>query len=149
MASRLGAHRRRQPIPDDVENARAREADSELAWIESDQEDARTLKAIPFEEGFALNRLIREACARRGVVLRETVRSARVDFILALIAAGGGIAPLPQRVVRDRTLAGPTALPPAGNDPRWKRVLAWRHGDAPSPAARARLALVAGKAPDL
>ena len=104
---------------------------------------------ILFEEGFALNRLIREACARRGVVPRETVRSAQVDFILALIAAGGGIALLPELVVQERALTGLTALPLAGNDLRWKMVLAWRHGDALSPAARAWLALVAGKAPDL
>jgi DNA-binding transcriptional LysR family regulator len=104
---------------------------------------------ILFEEGFALNRLIREACARRGVVPKETVRSAQVDFILALVAAGGGVALLPRLVVDERSLTGLAALPLAGNDLRWKMVLAWRQGVALSPAARAWLALVAGRPPDL
>nr|WP_233175875.1 LysR family transcriptional regulator [Dyella sp. ASV24] len=104
---------------------------------------------ILFEEGFALNRLIREACARRGVVPRETVRSAQVDFILALVAAGGGVALLPRLVLDERSLTGLAALPLASNDLRWKMVLAWRQGVALSPAARAWLALVASKPPDL
>lgn len=104
---------------------------------------------VMFEEGFALNRLIREACARHGVVPQETVRSAQVDFILALVAAGGGVALLPQLTVQGRSLAGLAALPLAGNDLRWKLVLAWRQDHDLSPAARAWLALVAGRAPDL
>ncbi|WP_243041614.1 LysR family transcriptional regulator [Dyella sedimenti] len=104
---------------------------------------------VLFEEGFALNRLIREACARHGVAPREAVRSAQVDFILALVAAGGGVALLPRLVVEDRSLSGLVALPLASNDLRWKMVLAWRQGTALSPAARAWLALVAGRPPDL
>ncbi|ULU24861.1 hypothetical protein DYST_01781 [Dyella terrae] len=71
---------------------------------------------ILLEEGFALIRLIREACARRAVVPKETVRCAQVDFILALVA--GGVALLPQRVVDERSLASLAALSLAGNDPR-------------------------------
>ena len=104
---------------------------------------------ILFEEGFALNQLIREACARHGVAPQETVRSAQVDFILALVAAGGGIALLPQLTVQGRSLSGLTALPMAGNDLRWKIVLAWRRSAPLSPAAQAWLALVADKPPDL
>ncbi|WP_430388463.1 LysR substrate-binding domain-containing protein [Dyella sp. 20L07] len=104
---------------------------------------------ILFEEGFALNRLIREACARHGVVPRETVRSAQVDFILALVAAGGGIALLPRLTVEGQPLSGLITLPLASNDLRWHMVLAWRRGATLSPAARAWLALVAEEAPDL
>ncbi|MDR3444577.1 MULTISPECIES: hypothetical protein [unclassified Dyella] len=71
---------------------------------------------ILLEEGFALNRLIREACARRAVVPKETVRYAQVDFVLALDAGGASL--LPQRVVDERSLAGLAARPLAGNDPR-------------------------------
>ncbi|PWK92092.1 LysR family transcriptional regulator [Fulvimonas soli] len=101
---------------------------------------------ILFEEGFALNRLIREACARHGVAPHETVRSAQVDFVLALVAAGGGIALLPRLTVQGRSLDGLAALPLAAADLRWRMVLAWRRGSALSPAARAWLALVAGAA---
>lgn len=104
---------------------------------------------ILFEEGFALNRLIREACARHGVAPRETVRSAQVDFILALVAAGGGVALLPRLVVEGRSLSGLAPLPLAANDLRWNMVLAWRDDTTLSAAAQAWLALVAGCAPDL
>lgn len=65
---------------------------------------------ILFEEGFAPNRRIREACTRRGVVPRETVRSAPLDFTLALVAAGG-VTLLPQPVAHDRHLTGPETQP--------------------------------------
>jgi DNA-binding transcriptional LysR family regulator len=104
---------------------------------------------ILFEEGFALNQLIRDACARHGVAPQEAVRSAQVEFILALVAAGGGVALLPQLTLEGRSLSGLVALPLVGNDLRWKMALAWRHGTALSPAARAWLALVAGQPPDL
>lgn len=104
---------------------------------------------ILFEEGFALNRLIRDACARHGVAPRETVHSAQVDFILALVAAGGGIALLPQLTVEERSLSGVVAVPLSGRDLRWQMVLAWRRGAELSPAARAWLALVAETTPDL
>ncbi|WP_049623240.1 LysR family transcriptional regulator [Frateuria defendens] len=102
---------------------------------------------ILFEEGFALNRLIREACARRGIVPRETVRSAQVDFILALVSAGGGVALLPRLTVQDRSLSGVQVLPLSGRELRWRMVLAWRRDAGLSPAAQAWLALAAGRHP--
>lgn len=104
---------------------------------------------ILFEEGFALNRLIEEACLRHGIVPRETVRSSQVDFILALVAAGGGIALLPRLAVASRKLLGVAALPLASSELRWRMVLAWRAGAQLSPAAKAWLALVASHTPDL
>lgn len=138
-----------QPVCDEAmlallpqNHPRAGAARFRLEWL-------RDTPLILFEEGFALNRLIREACARRGIVPQETVRSAQVDFILALVAAGGGIALLPRLTVRERTLSGLAALPLAGTDLRWRLVLVWRQGAALSPAARAWLELVAQTAPDL
>jgi len=104
---------------------------------------------ILFEEGFALNRLIQEACAHHGIAPRETVRSSQVGFILALVAAGGGIALLPRLTVEERRLSGIAAVPLAGRELRWRMVLAWRKGAQLSPAAGAWLALVAGATPDL
>lgn len=104
---------------------------------------------ILFEEGFALNRLIDAACDRHGIVPRETVRSSQVDFILALVAAGGGIALLPRLTVESRRLRGVVAVPLAGRELRWRMVLAWREGAQLSPAATAWLSLVANATPDL
>lgn len=104
---------------------------------------------ISFEEGFALNRLIAAACEANGIVPRETVRSSQVDFILALVAAGGGIALLPKLTVDSRKLRGVVAVPLAGRELRWRMVLAWRKGAQLSPAAQAWLALVAKTTPDL
>lgn len=104
---------------------------------------------ILFEEGFALNRLIEAAFRRHALVPRETVRSSQVDFILALVAAGGGIALLPRLTVEARKLRGVVAVPLAGRELRWRMVLAWRAGAQLSPAARAWLDLVAATTPDL
>ncbi|HEX8778161.1 MAG TPA: LysR substrate-binding domain-containing protein, partial [Rhodanobacter sp.] len=104
---------------------------------------------ILFEQGFALNQLIRDACARHGIVPSETVHSSQVDFIVALVAAGGGIALLPRLTVEERRLSGVAAVPLAGRELRWRMVLAWRRGTQLSAAARAWLALVAGTTPDL
>lgn len=54
----------------------------------------------------------------RKLVPRETVRSAQLDFIPALVVAAGVMAVLPQRVVQDRHLTSLVALPQAGNDLR-------------------------------
>lgn len=104
---------------------------------------------ILFEQGFALNQLIRDACARRGIVPKETVHSAQVDFIFALVAAGGGIALLPRLALRGRMLSGITAIPLSGRSLRWRLSLAWRRNTSLSPAGHAWLELVATHTPDL
>ncbi|TBR39996.1 MULTISPECIES: LysR substrate-binding domain-containing protein [Dyella] len=107
------------------------------------------LPLIFYEEGFALNRLIRDVLARKNIVPHEAVRSAQLDFILALVSAGSGVALVPQLTLAQRTLEGIAAIPLAGKDLRWKMVLAWSRGRVPSPAARAWLDLVAQTHPDL
>jgi DNA-binding transcriptional LysR family regulator len=145
----IGAGLDHQPVSDEPmlallpqSHPRARARRFRLEWLAESP-------LILFEEGFALNRLIREACARHGVAPHETVRSAQVDFVLALVAAGGGIALLPRLTIADRALPGLVAVPLATNELRWRMVLAWRHGSELSPAAQAWLALVAASTPDL
>lgn len=109
--------------------------------------DLRESPFILFERGFALNDLIEHACRRRGFTPREAARSGQPDFILALVAAGLGVALLPRLMVRGR-LTGPveTALV-AEPDLRWQAGLVWRR-DAPlSPAGEAWLALVRAEMP--
>lgn len=118
---------------------RARQTHFRLEWL-----DAAPL--ILFEQGFALNKLIRDACARRDINPRELLHSAQIEFILALVSSGSGIALLPRLSIRERPLAGSVALPLASDDLRWQLVLAWREQAQLSPAARAWLALAADTA---
>jgi DNA-binding transcriptional LysR family regulator len=144
-----GAGLQHQPVRDEPmlallpeSHPRAGAARFRLAWLAESP-------LILFEQGFALNQLIRDACARLGIVPSETVHSSQVDFIVALVAAGGGIALLPRLTVEERRLSGVAAVPLAGRELRWRMVLAWRQGTQLSAAARAWLALVAGTTPDL
>ncbi|HEX7338948.1 MAG TPA: LysR substrate-binding domain-containing protein [Rhodanobacteraceae bacterium] len=134
-----------QPVCDEpmlailpLADAHARARRFRLEWLNDSP-------LILFEQGFALNSLIADACRQRGIAPRETVRSAQVDFILALVSGGGGIALLPRLVVAERTLAGAVAIPLVGRDLRWRLDLAWRRGRLLSPAARAWQALAKGK----
>lgn len=96
---------------------------------------------ILFESGFALNRLIDEACRKRGFVPKEAARSGQADFILALVAAGLGVALLPRLVTENRVLSPLHAALLDEEDLRWRAALVWRRGATLSPAARAWLAL--------
>lgn len=94
---------------------------------------------ILFEQGFALNLMIADACRQKGITLQETLRSGQIDFIMALVAAGSGIALLPRLTVSERLLEGLTARPLSDDSIRWRLSLAWRRGVALSPAAKAFL----------
>ncbi|MTJ79580.1 MAG: LysR family transcriptional regulator [Telmatospirillum sp.] len=102
---------------------------------------------ILFESGFALNGLIDSACRRRGFIPREAARSGQADFIIALVAAGMGVALLPRLNVEQRVRPPVHAALLDETDLRWRAALTWRRGAALSPAARAWLALAAEKTP--
>lgn len=95
---------------------------------------------ILFEQGFALNLMIAAACRDKGITPQETLRSGQIDFIMALVAAGSGIALLPRLTVTDHLLDGLVTRPLADNAIRWQLSLAWRRGVPLSPAAKAFLA---------
>ncbi|NKF23111.1 LysR family transcriptional regulator [Solimonas marina] len=96
---------------------------------------------ILFEEGFALNQLIRKALERRGIAPREVIHSAQADFILAMVASGSGVVLLPKLSAAGRSLSGVVTMPVADASLRWRMGVAWRR-ESQSPAARAWLALV-------
>jgi DNA-binding transcriptional LysR family regulator len=100
---------------------------------------------ILFEAGFTLNEMIRAACQRRGFQPREVAHSAQPDFILALVAAGLGVAFLPRLVAERQVKAPLTAILLDENDLRWDLSLIWRAGSILSPAAKAWIDLVAGQ----
>lgn len=97
---------------------------------------------ILFERGFALNAMIEAACRRRGITLVEAARSGNADFIIALVAAGLGVAVLPRLEVVARARLSVEVVPVDEEDLRWRLGLIWRRGAALSPAAARWLALV-------
>jgi DNA-binding transcriptional LysR family regulator len=96
---------------------------------------------IFFDRGFALNAIIASACHKRGLNPVEVARSGNPDFIIALVAAGLGVAMLPRlEIVARGKLSIETALVDE-SDLRWRLGLIWRQGASLSPAAVRWLAL--------
>lgn len=100
---------------------------------------------ILFEQGFALNTRIEHACALRGFTPRLAARSGQLDFIIALVAAGLGVALLPRLLTEGRNLEPLGVVLVDETDLRWRAALSWRKGARLSPAARAWLALAREK----
>ena len=96
---------------------------------------------ILFEQGFVLNARIEAACRARGFAPTAAARSGQVDFIIALVAAGLGVALLPRILTEGRPLAPLRTALVDETDLRWRAALVWRKGARLSPAARAWLAL--------
>ncbi|WP_312412716.1 LysR family transcriptional regulator [Shinella sp.] len=94
-----------------------------------------------FESGFALNRIIVDACRRAGVEPSVAARSSQIDFIVELAAAGLGIAFLPRMIAEQRS--HPAVRHVALVDPgtEWHIAMIWRRGAYLSHAAKAWLAL--------
>ncbi|WP_428565529.1 MAG: LysR family transcriptional regulator [Solidesulfovibrio sp. DCME] len=102
---------------------------------------------ILFEQGFVLNSRIEAACRTRGFAPHPAARSSQVDFIIALVAAGLGVALLPRILTEGRNLSPVVATLLDEPGLRWRAALVWRKGARLSPAARAWLALAREKLP--
>lgn len=104
-------------------------------------DDLRDEPFLMFASGFALNRRIRDACAQHGFAPREAVQSGQIAFIVALAAAGMGVALLPRMIAEDRRRPDVAVmlLDEPGLD--WHMALVWRRGAFLSHAAQAWLAL--------
>lgn len=73
-----------------------------------------------FERGFVFNSIIAAACRKRRITLQEAARGAHADFVIALVAAGLGVALLPRLEVEARgRLSVETALVDE-KDLRWR-----------------------------
>lgn len=139
-----------KPVPDHVDwQPVAREplvallpADHPKARAESvGLHELRESPFILFETGFALNRIIHDACQRAGFAPAIAARSGQIDFIVALVAAGLGVAFLPRITARDDLHAGVCRVPLRDPGTDWEMVLVWRRGGYLSHAAQAWLAL--------
>lgn len=96
---------------------------------------------ILFESGFALNAVILNAFARQKVKPDIVARSGQIDFIVALVAAGLGIAFLPRMIARERAHPDVARVLLDEPDTAWSMALIWRRGAYLSDAARAWLHL--------
>jgi len=103
--------------------------------------DLKEYPLILFEAGFALNPIILSACERRGFKPKISARSAQIDFIVELVAAGLGIGFLPRMLAKLHAHPAIQYVPLDEPQTEWHLVLAWRRGAYLPPAARAWLLL--------
>src|SRR4029077_11196788 len=93
------------------------------------------------EAGFALNRVILDACRRRGFQPIIAARSSQIDFIVELVATGLGIGFLPRMIAEQRRHPAVRQVLLAEPQTEWHMAMIWRRGSYLSYAARAWLAL--------
>lgn len=98
---------------------------------------------VLFDKGFMFNRKIIEACRARGFTPQEVARSGQIDFIVALVAAGMGLALLPRMIALRRPHPDVVMLPLDSQELTWHMALIWRRGAFLSHAAQAWLQLAA------
>jgi DNA-binding transcriptional LysR family regulator len=106
--------------------------------------DLKALQHMPFvlfETGFALNRVILDACRRGGFEPTVAARSSQIDFIIELAAAGLGVAILPQVIAERRKHSSVKYVLLADPYAEWHIALIWRRSGYLSHAARAWLEL--------
>jgi DNA-binding transcriptional LysR family regulator len=99
----------------------------------------RDLPFILFETGFALNRIILDACKRHGFDPPVVARSSQIDFIVELAAADLGIAFLPRMIADQRKHSLVRCIPLSEPDIDWHIAMIWRRGGFLSHAAKAWL----------
>jgi len=90
---------------------------------------------VLLEEGFALHSLVRTAYRRRRLRLQVSGTTANVDFSLAMVAAGLGIAFLPRILLGSRPQPSLRLVPMAGDDIEWRLAAIWRKDEPLSPPA--------------
>lgn len=106
----------------------------------------RDLAQVPFilfDQGFALNPMILDACRRNGFSPDIVARSSQIAFVQALAAAGLGVAFLPRLIVEHRPHEALAVVAVTEPDIEWRMALAWRAGAYLSQAAKAWLSLAA------
>lgn len=110
--------------------------------------DLREQPFVLFERGFALNRILLDACRQSGFEPSIAARSSQIDFIVELAALGVGVAFLPQFMVEQRPHPGVARVTLAEPVARWDMAMVWRRGAYLSHAARAWLAIGAEASPE-
>lgn len=139
------------PVSDSVEWQEVRREPLTVLFSTNDDLSRRrsvglpALKHLPFilfETGFALNRIILDACHRHGFRPDIVAQSSQIDFIVELAAAGLGVAFLPRMIAEQRKHASVSRVLLVEPDTDWHIGMVWRRGAYLSQAARAWLDLV-------
>jgi DNA-binding transcriptional LysR family regulator len=102
----------------------------------------RNLPFILFETGFALNRIILDACRRQGFEPTLAAQSSQIDSIVELAAAGLGVGFLPRMIAEQGKHASVKRIPLSEPHTDWQIAMIWRRGGFLSHAAKAWLDLV-------
>lgn len=95
---------------------------------------------ILFTDGFGINRLIGDACRRRGIAPAIAAQTAQIDFQIELAAGGLGVAFLPRDLAQRAGDPRVATVLLAEPDTEWQLAMVWRRGVYLSHAARAWLA---------
>jgi DNA-binding transcriptional LysR family regulator len=103
----------------------------------------RDMPFILFGAGFVLNRIVMDACKRRGFEPTVAARSVQMDFIVELVAKGMGVAFLTPTMAEQRKHPTVARVPLAEADTDSHLVMIWRRGAYLSHAAKAWLHLLA------
>lgn len=90
-----------------------------------------------FEEGFALNQVVLDACSRSGFTPSVAARSNQLSFVVELVAVGLGVAFLPRMIARQRKHPGVKRIPLGDAAMEWRMALLWRRTSHLSFAAQA------------
>lgn len=103
----------------------------------------RDTPLVLFDSAFAINRLVEDAFSRRGVTPVVAARSGQIDFMVELVAAGLGVAFMPESVAALHRHPAVAAVRFAEPRTDWRLALVWRKSGFLSAAARAWLDLTA------
>ena len=110
-----------------------------------DLTDLKQMPFILFESGFAISRIVVDACRRAGFEPTVTTRSSQLDLILELVPAGIGIAFLPKMVAEQWRHPGSRSLLIVNPKVEMHIAMTWRRGALLSHAAKVWLTLVREK----
>ncbi|AZG09082.1 LysR family transcriptional regulator [Pigmentiphaga sp. H8] len=114
------------------------------SWAGRERVRLEELAAEPFifyGEGFVLNEVVHAACVQAGFTPRIAGRSSQWDFMASMVAAGVGLALLPELFSRQLDRSRLAVVPLQDPQLWWHMAFAWRRGRYLSFAARAWLDL--------
>lgn len=92
---------------------------------------------IMFEEKFALNPVVKDACMKRGFTPKVVARSNQIAFVLELVSLGMGVGFLPRMIAQHRQHERVRRIRINDNPMEWRMALLWRRDSHLSYAAQA------------
>ena len=98
--------------------------------------------AILYAPEFALNPIILDAYRRNRLAPKVVAQTSQVSLVIALVAAGLGVAFLPRMIARQSPNPGTRCIPLGSPSIFWHMALIWRRDGYLAPEAKAWLGLV-------